>query len=59
MIITLDTDPATPQGISYIDGIDKSVRQAIKGTPLAGSDVYLAGTASTFKDIQYGASTTC
>jgi RND superfamily putative drug exporter len=55
MIITLDTDPATPQGISYIDGIDKSVRQAIKGTPLAGSNVYLAGTASTFKDIQYGA----
>jgi RND superfamily putative drug exporter len=55
MIITLDTDPATPQGISYIDGIDKSVRQAIKGTPLAGSSIYLAGTASTFKDIQYGA----
>ena len=50
-----DTDPATPQGISYVDGIDRAVRQAIKGTPLAGSNIYLAGTASTFKDIQYGA----
>ena len=55
MIITLDADPATPQGISYIDGIDKAVRQALKGTPIAGSNIYLAGTASTFKDIQYGA----
>jgi RND superfamily putative drug exporter len=55
MIVTLDTDPATPQGISYVDGIDHAVRQAIKGTPLAGSNIYLAGTASTFKDIQYGA----
>ena len=55
MIITLDGDPATPQGISTVDRIDHSVRAALKGTPLAGSKIYLAGTASTFKDIQFGA----
>ena len=54
-IITHEGDPATPEGISHIDGIEKSVREALKGTPLAGSHIYLAGTASTFKDIQYGA----
>jgi RND superfamily putative drug exporter len=54
-IITHEGDPATPEGISHIAGIDKSVREAIKGTPLAGSHIYMAGTASTFKDIQYGA----
>ena len=55
MIITLEGDPATPQGISYVEGIDKAAREALKGTPLAGSSIYLAGTASTFGDIQYGA----
>jgi len=55
MIITHEGDPATAQGISHIDAIDHSVREAIKGTPLAGSHIYLAGTASTYKDIQDGA----
>ena len=55
MIITHEGDPATPEGISHIPAIDKSVREALKGTPLAGSNIYLAGTASTYKDIQDGA----
>ena len=55
MIITHEGDPATPEGISHIDAIDHSVREALKGTPLAGSHIYLAGTASTYKDIQEGA----
>ena len=55
MIITHEGDPATPEGISHIPAIQKSVREALKGTPLAGANVYLAGTASTYRDIQDGA----
>ena len=55
MIITHDVDPATPEGISHIDAIRHAAQEAVKGTPLAGSKVYLAGTASTYKDIQDGA----
>jgi RND superfamily putative drug exporter len=55
MIITHEGDPATPDGISHIPAIEKSAREALKGTPLAGSHIYLAGTASTYRDIQQGA----
>ncbi|HTI77373.1 MAG TPA: MMPL family transporter, partial [Mycobacterium sp.] len=55
MIITHDVDPATPQGISHIDAIRHAAREAIKGTPLAGSKIYIAGTAATYKDIRDGA----
>ncbi|WP_313675158.1 MMPL family transporter [Mycolicibacterium sp.] len=50
MIITHDGDPATPQGISHIDPIRQAAQEAIKGTPLAGSSIYIGGTASAFKD---------
>jgi RND superfamily putative drug exporter len=55
MIITHDGDPATPEGISHITAIRHAAQEAIKGTPLAGSKIYLAGTAATYKDIQDGA----
>jgi RND superfamily putative drug exporter len=55
MIITHDTDPATPQGISHIDAIRHAAEEAVKGTPLAGSHIYIGGTAATYKDIQDGA----
>src|SRR6202012_2067625 len=55
MIITHDTDPATPEGISHIDAIKKAAVEALKGPPLATSHIYLAGTAATYKDIQDGA----
>ena len=55
MIITQEGDPATPEGISRIDGIRHAAQEAVKGTPLAGSKIYLAGTAPTYKDIQDGA----
>jgi putative drug exporter of the RND superfamily len=51
MIVTHDVDPATPEGISHIDAIRHSAQEAVKGTPLAGSRIYIGGTASTFKDI--------
>ncbi len=50
MIITHDTDPATTQGLSHIDPIRQSAEEALKGTPLAGSSIYITGTASGFKD---------
>ena len=55
MIITHDVDPATPEGIAHIDAIRHAAQEAVKGTPLAGSKIYLAGTAATYKDIQDGA----
>ena len=55
MIITHEGDPATPEGISHIDAIRTAADEALKGTPLATSNIYLAGTAATYKDIQDGA----
>ncbi|MGV9797096.1 MMPL/RND family transporter [Mycobacterium sp. NPDC003449] len=55
MIITHEGDPATPEGIAHIDQIRHAAKDAVKGTPLAGSKIYLAGTAATYKDIADGA----
>jgi putative drug exporter of the RND superfamily len=55
MIITHDGDPATPDGIAHIDAIRKAAQEAVKGTPLGNSDIYIGGTASTYKDISEGA----
>ncbi|BBY06796.1 MMPL/RND family transporter [Mycobacterium noviomagense] len=52
MIITHEGYPATPQGISHVDAIKNAAKEAVKGTPLEGSHIYLAGTAATYKDIQ-------
>jgi putative drug exporter of the RND superfamily len=52
MIITHDVDPATPAGISHIDAIKRAAEEAVKGTPLAGANLYLGGTAAAYKDIQ-------
>jgi putative drug exporter of the RND superfamily len=53
-IISHEGDPATPEGISHIDKIKNAAFEAIKGTPMEGSKIYLAGTASTYKDMQHG-----
>jgi RND superfamily putative drug exporter len=53
-IISHEGDPATPEGISHIDKIRDAAFEAIKGTPLEGSKIYLAGTASTYKDMKEG-----
>mgnify|MGYP001232383428 CR=1 FL=1 len=55
MIITHEGDPATPEGIAHVDPIKDAARAALKGTPLQGAEISLAGTAATFKDIQDGA----
>ena len=53
-IIAHDGDPMTPEGISRIEAIKQAAKEAIKGTPLEGSKVYLAGTAAVFKDMADG-----
>ncbi|MDT5362268.1 MAG: putative drug exporter of the superfamily, partial [Mycobacterium sp.] len=47
-------DPATPEGIAHIDAIKQATKEAIKGTPLEGSTIYLGGTAATYKDMHDG-----
>ncbi|MFL6088359.1 MAG: RND family transporter, partial [Mycobacterium sp.] len=51
-IISHENDPLSADGIERIDAIKSAAFEAIKGTPLEGSRVYLGGTASTFKDMQ-------
>ena len=53
-IISHEEDPLSPEGIKRIDAIKAAVFEAIKGTPLEGSKVYLGGTASAFKDLELG-----
>ena len=53
-IISHEGDPATAEGISHIDAIKQAAKEAIKGTPLEGSSIYLAGTAATYKDMRDG-----
>ncbi len=48
-------DPATPEGINHIDAIRNAAFEAIKGTPLETSRIYIAGTAATAKDMKEGA----
>ena len=53
-IISHESDPLSADGIGRIDAIKNAAFEAIKGTPLEGSRVYIGGTASTFKDMQEG-----
>lgn len=55
MIVSHEGEPATPEGISHIDAMRQAAYEALKATPLAGSEIYIAGTAATYKDIQDGA----
>jgi putative drug exporter of the RND superfamily len=53
-IISHDGDPMSQEGISHIGAIKKAAYEAIKGTPLEGSKIYLGGTAAIFKDLSDG-----
>jgi len=53
-IITHDTDPATPAGISAVKPELEAAHQAVKGTTLTGAKFYLTGTAAIYRDIQSG-----
>ncbi len=54
MIISHEGDPLSADGIKRIDAIKAAAKEAIKGTPLEGSTIYIGGTASAFKDMQEG-----
>jgi len=54
-IIQHEGDPATPEGIAHVDPIKQAAKEAIKGTPLEGSKIYMTGTAATYKDMHDGA----
>jgi putative drug exporter of the RND superfamily len=53
-IIAHEGDPLTAEGIAKIDAIKNAAKEAIKGTPLEGSTIFLGGTAATFKDMADG-----
>jgi putative drug exporter of the RND superfamily len=53
-IINHDGDALNADGIKRIDAIKQAAKEAIKGTPLEGSKIYLGGTASVYKDMQDG-----
>ncbi|HEY2500158.1 MAG TPA: RND family transporter [Mycobacterium sp.] len=53
-IISHQGDPATTEGIAHINAIRNAAFEAIKGTPLEDSRIYIAGTAATAKDMKEG-----
>ncbi|MFV0493813.1 RND family transporter [Mycobacterium sp.] len=53
-IISHEGDPATPEGIAHVGPIKNAAKEAIKGTPLEGAGIYLAGTAAVYKDMAEG-----
>ncbi|WP_199178217.1 RND family transporter [Mycobacterium hubeiense] len=54
MIVSHEGDPLSADGIERIDDIKLAAAEAIKGTPLEGSRIYVGGTAAAFKDMQEG-----
>ncbi|OBJ02767.1 hypothetical protein A5660_21090 [Mycobacterium alsense] len=54
MLILQKGDPASPEGISRVDPIKSAAEEALKGTPLEASKIYLAGTAAGVRDVVRG-----
>jgi putative drug exporter of the RND superfamily len=54
ILISQKGDPASTEGISRVDQIRSAAEEALKGTPLEDSKVYLTGTAAMTKDIVEG-----
>jgi putative drug exporter of the RND superfamily len=53
-IISQRGDPGTPEGITRIERVKTAAEEALKVTPLPNAKIYIAGTASTFKDFRDG-----
>ncbi|OBK74290.1 RND family transporter [Mycobacterium sp. 1274761.0] len=51
LLISQRGDPSSPEGVSRVDPIKDAAEEALKGTPLETSKIYLAGTAATVKDL--------
>jgi RND superfamily putative drug exporter len=54
MLISQKGDPASPEGISRVDPIKSAAEEALKGTPLESSKIYLSGTAAMTRDLVVG-----
>ena len=54
MLISLRDDPGSPDGILRVDAITSAAEEALKGTPLEDSKIYLTGTAAMTKDLVEG-----
>ena len=59
MIISHEGDPLSTDGIARIDAIKQAAKEAIKGTPLEGSKIYIGGTASASRTCRRATTTTC
>jgi RND superfamily putative drug exporter len=55
LLISQKGDPATPEGLSRVEPIRTAAEEALKGTPLEDSKIYLTGTAAVVKDLVDGA----
>ena len=53
-VISQRGDPATPAAISRVERIHTAAEEALKGTPLANAQIFIAGPASTYKDWRDG-----
>jgi RND superfamily putative drug exporter len=54
MLISQKDDPTSPEGIARVDAIKIAAEEALKGTPLEGSQISLSGTAALVKDLVTG-----
>jgi RND superfamily putative drug exporter len=54
MLISQKDDPTSPEGIARVDAIKTAAEEALKGTPLEGSQISLSGTAALVKDLVTG-----
>jgi RND superfamily putative drug exporter len=54
MLISQKGDPTSPEGIARVDAIKSAAEEALKGTPLEGSQISLSGTAALVKDLVTG-----
>jgi RND superfamily putative drug exporter len=54
MLISQKDDPTSPAGQSRVDPIKSAAEEALKGTPLENSKIYLTGTAATTRDLVEG-----
>ncbi len=54
MLITQKGDPTSPDGLSRIDNIKTAAQEALKGTPLEESPIYMSGTATVTGDMVKG-----
>jgi putative drug exporter of the RND superfamily len=53
-IISQRGDPGSSEGLRRAERIKPAAAEALKSTPLANAKLYVAGTASTFKDFRDG-----